>query len=126
ARRSISVTRAFCPQGKLRPVSTQLSSFEAAAYARMLDEALLRHRRNTGDRIPVRLPKVNSYMNLAATLRQWDYFTAEAVLLRDAGPTVWLASVAQLKDEPFPPRGVLAAADGTWVLEQDGRVTRLY
>lgn len=103
-----------------------MSSFESAAYERMLDEALVRHRRHGTDRVPVRLPRVTSYTSLAAALREWDYFTADAVLLRDAGPAVRLASVAQLKGEPWPPRGVLAAADATWVLEEDGRVTRLY
>lgn len=103
-----------------------MSRIEAAAYARMLDRALARYRRGERDRVPVRLPMVTSYTRLAAMLREWDSFTDEAVLLRDRGSAVRLRSVAELTDEPWPPRGVLAAIDGTWVLEQDGRVTRLY
>lgn len=103
-----------------------MSSIEAAAYARMLDAALARFQRDGRDRIPVRLPQVSSYSRLAAMLREWESFTGEAVLLRDSGSAVRLRSVEELRDEPWPPRGVLAAADGTWVLEQDGCVTRLY
>lgn len=102
-----------------------MSRIEAAAYTRMLDEALARHQREK-DRIPVRLPRVTSYNRLAAMLREWESYTGEAVLLRDSGSAVRLGSVSELKGEPWPPRGVLAAADGTWVLEQDGAVTRLY
>ena len=103
-----------------------MSRIEAEAYARMLDQALARYQRDTRDRLPVRLPHVTSYARLAAMLREWESFTGEAVLLRDSGSAVRLRSVAELHDEPWPPRGVLAAADGTWVLEQDGAVTRLY
>lgn len=102
-----------------------MSRIEAAAYARMLDQALARFQREK-DRVPVRLPKVTSYTRLAAMLREWESFSGEAVLLRDSGSAIRLGSVSELRDEPWPPRGVLAAADGTWVLEQDGGVTRLY
>lgn len=103
-----------------------MSSFEAAAYAQMLKAALAR--REQTDRVPVRLPMVASYSRLDTVLREWESSTADAVLLRDSGPAVRMASVAQLQHErePWPPRGVLAAADGTWVLEHDGRVTRMY
>ena len=105
-------------------MSAEMSSFEAAAYAKMLDRALARH--NKKDTLPVRLPMVSSYTRLAKVLQEWES-TAGAVLLRDAGTAVRVPSVAHLqRDEPWPPRGVLAAADGTWVLEPDGRVTRLY
>ena len=110
----------------LRLVSAQMSRFETAAFSRMLDEALVRFRRTGKDRAPVRLPQVRSYARLAATLHEWQDYTVDAVLLRDVGPSVRVGSVAELEDEAWPPRGVLAAADGTWVLEQDGRVTRLY
>jgi hypothetical protein len=103
-----------------------MSRIEAEAYARMLDAALARYQRNHQGELPVRLPKVTSYSRLAAMLREWDSFTGEAVLLRDSGSAVRLGSVAELTEEPWPPRGVLAAVDGTWVLEQDGSVTRLY
>ena len=110
----------------LRPVSAQMSPFEAAAFARMLDDVLSRHLRGERDRVLVRLPKVTSYARLGAMLHEW-VFTADAVLLRDTGQAVRLVSVAHLHEqEPWPPRGVLAAADATWVLEEDGRVTRLY
>ncbi len=106
-------------------MSAQMSSFEAAAFARMLDQALARHLRDR-DRLPVRLPAATSYTRLAAMLREWET-TADAVLLRDSGAAIRVVSVARLHgEEPWPPRGVLAAADGTWVLEQDCRVTRLY
>lgn len=103
-----------------------MSSFEAAAYAQMLKEALAR--REQMDRVPVRLPMVASYARLEMVLREWESSAAGAVLLRDSGSAVRVPSVAQLQqaDEPWPPRGVLAAADGTWVLEPDGRVTRMY
>jgi hypothetical protein len=108
------------------PVSAQLNPFEATAYARMLDEVIARRFRSQGHRAAVRLPRVVSYTRLASILHEW-VFTADAILLRDAGPAVRLISVAQLQEqESWPPRGVLAAADATWVLEQDGRVTRLY
>ena len=103
-----------------------MSRIETEAYSRMLDQALARYQRNSNDRMPVRLPQVTSYARLAAMLREWESFTGEAVLLRDSGSAVRLRSVAELRDEPWPPKGVLAAADGTWVLEQDGSVTRLY
>lgn len=103
-----------------------MSSFETAAYTRMLDEALMRFQRDERNRVPVRLPRVTSYQSLAATLREWETFTTDAVLLRDSGPAVRVSSVADLRENPWPPRGVLAAADATWVLEDDGRVTRLY
>lgn len=119
--------REFHATSNLRPVGAQMSSFEAAAYARMLDQALDRHQRSQRNRDPLRLPVVSSYGGLAAVLREREWATAGAVLLRDLGGAVRVASVAQLQEqEPWPPRGVLAAADGTWVLEQDGRVTRLY
>ena len=103
----------------------QMSSFEAAAYARMLDQALARHLRDR-NRLPVRLPTATSYTRLAAMLREWET-TTDAVLLRDSGTAVRVLWVARLQgEEAWPPRGVLAAADGTWVLEHDCRVTRLY
>ncbi len=102
----------------------EMSNFESAAFAQMLKHALAR--RDQNPQIPVRLPMVTSYTRLAAILRDWES-TSSAVLLRDSGPAVRVASVAQLQQvERWPPRGVLAAADGTWVLEQDGRVTRMY
>ena len=103
-----------------------MSSFEAAAYAQMLKEALARREQAEG--VPVRLPMVASYARLDAVLREWESSAADAVLLRDSGTAVRMMSVAQLQRErePWPPRGVLAAADGTWVLEHDGRVTRMY
>lgn len=119
-----------CPVRRVRgvglpPVSAQMSNFEAAAFARMLDEALARHLRER-DRVPVRLPRVTSYTRLAAMLREWET-TMDAVLLRDSGRAFRVFSVAGLQgEEPWPPQGVLAAADGTWVLEDDWRVTRLY
>lgn len=104
-----------------------MGEFEAAAFARMLDRALARHLRSSMGKVPVRLPAVNSYARLAAVLQEWEAASAGVVLLRDHGPAVRAASVSQLHQvEPWPPRGVLAAADGTWVLESDGRVTRLY
>lgn len=109
------------------PVLADMSDFETAAFARMLDQALARHLRSSKGKVPLRLPMVNSYTRLAAILREWEADTAGAVLLRDSGAAVRVRSVSQLQQvEPWPPRGVLAAADGTWVLEQDGRVTRLY
>lgn len=102
-----------------------MSSFEAAAYAQMLKEALVRRER--ADRVPVRLPMVASYTRLAVMLQEWESSTTRAVLLRDSGKALRVGSVAELQGkEPWPPRGVLAAADGTWVLEQDGRATRMY
>lgn len=103
-----------------------MSRFEAVAYAQMLDKALARHLQRK-DRLPVRLPMVTSYTRLAVILDEWEASSGDAVLLRDSGKAVRLGSVAELhQKEPWPPKGVLAAADGTWVLEQDGRVTRLY
>lgn len=105
----------------------EMSCFEAAAYAHMLDKALERHLRNQKTRVPVRLQAVRSYAWLAAVLREWEYAATEAVLLRDQGTAIRVDSVTHLEEhEAWPPRGTLAAADGTWVLEQDGRVTRLY
>lgn len=102
-----------------------MSSFEAAAYAHMLDRALARHDRS--GKVPTRLPMATSYARLAEVLRDWECCTEGAVLLRDSGTAVRVASVAQLQQvEPWPPRGVLAAAEGTWVLEQDGRAIRTY
>ena len=102
-----------------------MSRFEAAAYAQMLDRVLAR--RSRIGRIPVRLPQVTSYTRLAAVLREWECSAESAVLLRDSGAAVRVGSVEQLQQqEPWPPRGVLAAAAGTWVLEPDGRVTRTY
>jgi flagellar biosynthesis/type III secretory pathway ATPase len=104
-----------------------MSRFEAAAYAHMLDRALARHFRDQRNRVPVRLPAVDSYTRLAAILREWESSETGAVLLRDSGTAVRVASVAMLQQhEAWPPRGTVAAPDGTWVLEQDGRVTRLY
>lgn len=104
-----------------------MSSFEAAAYVHMLNQALARHMPKQRDVPPVRLPMVDSYTRLAAILRQWESTPTGAVLLRDHGSPVRVVSVAQLQErEPWPPRGVLAAEDATWVLESDGRVTRLY
>jgi hypothetical protein len=92
----------------------------------MLDGVLARHLTRHRQRLPVRLPAVDTYHHLALTLHDWKQ-TAEAVLLRDSGGAVRVPSVADLHgQEPWPPRGVLAAADATWVLERDGRVTRLY
>lgn len=92
----------------------------------MLDEVLARRERTVP--VPVRLPMVASYSRLDKVLREWQFRNADAVLLRDSGTAVRVPSVAELQDEqePWPPRGVLAAADGTWVLEHDGRVTRMY
>jgi len=104
-----------------------MSSFEAAAYVHMLNQALARHMPKQKEQPPVRLPMVDSYTRLAAILRQWEPAASGAVLLRDYGKPVRVVSVEQLQGrEPWPPRGVLAADDATWVLEQDGRVTRLY
>lgn len=103
-----------------------MSPLEAAAFERMLDKALARHLSRHRQRLPVRLPAVSSYNRLALMLHDWEQ-TADAVLLRDRGEAVRVASVSQLHEhEPWPPRGVLAAADATWVLEHDGRVTQLY
>ncbi len=105
----------------------EMSSFEADAFAHMLDRALARHARSQNGRFPVRLPRAGSYTRLAAILREWAPITTDAVLLRDRGGAVRVPSVAALQEqENWPPRGVLAASDGTWVLESDGRVTRLY
>ena len=104
-----------------------MSSFETAAYARMLDQALARHLGEKKYRLALRLPTATSYRVLAAILREWEPTSPAAVLLRDAGSAIRLATVAELQgEEPWPPPGILAAADGTWVLERDGRVTRLY
>jgi hypothetical protein len=104
-----------------------MSSMEAAAYRHMLNRALARHLPNKGSGVPVRLPPADSYRRLATILRQWELEETGAVLLRDHGTPLRVGSVANLHgQEPWPPRGVLAAADGTWVLEPDGRVTRLY
>jgi hypothetical protein len=104
-----------------------MSSIEVAAYVHMLNKALARHLPSQGSPIPVRLPPVDSYDRLATVLRQWGLEQTGAVLLRDHGKPVRVVSVAHLHgQEPWPPRGLLAAADGTWVLEPDGRVTRLY
>ncbi|HSJ20829.1 MAG TPA: hypothetical protein VK964_09665 [Nocardioidaceae bacterium] len=64
---------------------------------------------------------------MATVLREWELAPEGAVLLRDGKSPVRVDSVAALQgQEPWPPRGVLAAADATWVLEDDRRVTRLY
>lgn len=105
----------------------EMSKFETAAYAHMLDRALARHFSDRRRRPPVRLPAVDSYTRLAAVLRGWESSEDAAVLLRDSGTAVRVDSVALLQgQEAWPPRGTVAAPDGTWVLEQDGRVTRLY
>jgi hypothetical protein len=93
----------------------------------MLRDVFDRHvSTDKADPIGLRLPGTTSYVRLAAMLDEWA-FTADAVLLRDRGPALRVTSVAQLQDQEYwPPRGVLAAADATWVLEEDGRVTRLY
>jgi hypothetical protein len=103
-----------------------MSKFEVDAYSRMLDNALLRFQHSDREKFPVRLSRAYSYRDLASMLRRGQFYTPEAVLLRDHGPAVRVGSVDQLEGEQWPPQGVLAAADGTWVLEQDGRVTRLY
>jgi len=104
-----------------------MSSIEAAAFKHMLHEALARHLPNQGRGVPVRLPPVDSYERLATVLRQWELASAGAVLLRDHGTPLRVGSVQQLQTkEPWPPRGVLAAIDATWVLEPDRRVTRLF
>lgn len=103
-----------------------MSTFETAAYAHMLERALARHF-SDHQRSPVRLPAVDSYTRLAAVLRGWESAEDAAVLLRDSGTAVRVDSVARLQDrEAWPPHGTVAAPDGTWVLEPDGRVTRLY
>ncbi|HSE09563.1 MAG TPA: hypothetical protein VLB29_12925 [Nocardioidaceae bacterium] len=104
-----------------------MSSIEAAAFVHMLNGALARHLPNQGYGVLVRLPPVDSYTRLATVLRQWEFASSGAVLLRDHGTPVRVVSVEQLQgQEPWPPRGILAAADATWVLEPDRRVTRLY
>jgi hypothetical protein len=111
----------------LGTVLAEMSSIEAAAYVRMLNQALARHLPNQGHGVLVRLPPVDSYEQLATVLKQWGFASAGAVLLRDHGAPARVVSVEQLQtQEPWPPRGVLAAADATWVLEPDRRVTRLY
>jgi hypothetical protein len=108
-------------------VLAEMSRFETAAYAHMLDRALARYFGDHKQRPPVRLPAVDSYTGLAAVLRGWGSSEGAAVLLRDSGTAVRVDSVAVLQgQEAWPPRGTVAASDGTWVLEQDGRVTRLY
>ena len=103
-----------------------MTPFEATAFARVLNDVFDRHVFNDNEPVGLRLPGTTSYVRLAAMLNEWA-FTADAVLLRDRGPALRVTSVAQLQDhEYWPPRGVLAAADATWVLEEDGRVTRLY
>lgn len=115
------------PQVGYGLVLAEMSSFEADAYAHMLDRALARHARSQNGRYPVRLPRAGSYVRLEAILREWAPITSDAVLLRDRGGAVRVPSVADLEDhESWPPRGVLAASDGTWVLESDGRIMRLY
>lgn len=107
-------------------MSAQMGPVEAAAFSRMLEDVVARHQARHTQRPPIRLPAVNSYSRLAAILLDWGQ-TGEAVLLRDRGPAVRVGSVAQLHgQEPWPPKGLLAAADGTWALDHDGRVTRLY
>ncbi len=103
-----------------------MSPLEAAAFSRMLEDVVARHQARHKQRTPVRLPVVNSYARLAATLLEWGQ-TGDAVLLRDRGTAVRVGSVAELQgQERWPPKGMLAAADGTWALDHDGRVTRLY
>ncbi len=103
-----------------------MSPLEAAAFSHMLEDVVARHQAQHTQRTPVRLPMVNSYARLAATLREWGQ-TGEAVLLRDRGRAARVGSVAELHgQERWPPKGMLAAADGTWALDHDGRVTRLY
>jgi hypothetical protein len=104
-----------------------MSKFETAAYAHMLDRALARHFGGRRNRVPVRLPPVDSYTRLAAILREWESTASGAVLLRDSGTAIRVDSVALLQEhESWPPHGTVAAPDATWVLEEDGRVTRLY
>jgi hypothetical protein len=108
-------------------VLAEMSSIEAAAFVHMLDQALARHLPRHGHGTSLRLPPVNSYARLATVLREWELASEGAVLLRDGKAPVRVDSVAALQgEEAWPPRGVLAAADATWVLEDDRRVTRLY
>jgi hypothetical protein len=108
-------------------VLAEMSSIEAAAFVHMLNQALARHLPRDGHGTPLRLPPANSYVQLATVLREWELAPEGAVLLRDGKSPVRVDTVATLHGrEPWPPRGVLAAADATWVLESDGRVTRLY
>lgn len=122
----VATVSGACTHRYLCRVSAQMSPLEAAAFSRMLHEVVARHQARYRQRAPVRFPKVNSYAGLAATLLDWGQ-TGEAVFLPDHGTAVRVGSVAHLHDEqPWPPRGVLAAADGTWALDHDCRVTRLY
>ncbi len=103
-----------------------MSPLEAAAFSRMLEDVVARHQARHTQRALVRLPAANSYARLAATLLAWGQ-SGEAVLLRDHGRAIRVGSVAELHgQEPWPPKGLLAAADGTWALDHDARVTRLY
>jgi hypothetical protein len=108
-------------------VLAEMSSIEAAAFVHMLNQALARHLPRDGHGTSLRLPPVSSYARLATVLSQWELAPEGAVLLRDGKSPVRVDTVAALQGrEPWPPRGVLAAADATWVLESDGRVTRLF
>jgi hypothetical protein len=103
-----------------------MSPLEAAAFSQMLREVVARHQARHTQRPAVRLPAAGSYARLAATLLDWGQ-SGEAVLLRDHGRALRVGSVAELHgQEPWPPKGLLAAADGTWALDHDGRVTPLY